>query len=67
MWVGRTLSTAGLFAELRLNLEWPSNPDRTLSSARASYLWLPVGTPLWKGIGIYALADRVELQAVLLP
>lgn len=64
-WVGRTSSTAGAFAELRTNLEWPSDPTRTLSSARASYLWLPDGTPLWRGVGVYTLADRDELQAIL--
>lgn len=65
VWIERTASTAGAFAELRTNLEWPSDPARTLGSARASYLWLPDGTPLWRGVGVYTLADRAQLQSIL--
>jgi len=51
-WVERTTATASAFDDLRTNLDWPADPTRTLGSARASYLWLPERTPLWRGVGV---------------
>ncbi len=64
-WVERAASVTGPFAELRSAIEWASDPIRTLGSARASYLWLPDGTPLWRGVGVYTVADRDQLQSIL--
>lgn len=63
-WVDRAAAN-GAFAELRSTLAWPSDPARTLGSARASYLWLPDGTPLWRDVGVYTIARREELEAIL--
>jgi hypothetical protein len=46
-------------------LSWPSNRDRTLGAVRANYLWLPDGTPLWQGVGVYARANADELRRLL--
>lgn len=64
-WIKRTSSPAGAFADARATLPWPSDPARTMGSARASYLWLPDGTPLWRGVGVYTLADAGELRSIL--
>jgi hypothetical protein len=68
-WLARTepgdaiheaLTTTG--AELR----WPTDPTRALGTARATYLWLPEGTVLWRGKGLYVRADLQEIRSLLL-
>lgn len=44
---------------------WPRRPDRTLGSARASYLTLPTGTLLWRSTGRFEPVDRGVLHDLL--
>jgi hypothetical protein len=44
---------------------WPSIPDRTMGSARAAYLWLPPGTPLWRDRTAYEPADSAAIRDLL--
>ena len=43
---------------------WARRSDRILSSARATYLWLPEGTRLWREDSIYAPLDPAEVRVV---
>ena len=44
---------------------WPRRPDQVLSSARAAYLWLPVGSRLWISGAEYEMADAAVLAQLL--
>jgi hypothetical protein len=63
--LGRWLQRTDLDA-ISDDLRWPSDAGRTLGSARATYLWLPEGAPLWQGVGLYARADTAAIRRVLL-
>ena len=41
---------------------WPRRSDRVLSTARATYLWLPQGTRLWVRQSDYELLDPAQLR-----
>lgn len=43
---------------------WPAHAPRTLGAARATYLWLPEGTPLWAGVGLYTRTDPADVARV---
>lgn len=43
---------------------WPRRPDRVLSTARATYLWLPEGTRLWRETSVYDPLDPAEVRSV---
>jgi hypothetical protein len=43
---------------------WPRRPDRALSTARATYLWLPQGTRLWQQGTTYEPLDTTEVRAL---
>jgi HNH endonuclease len=43
---------------------WPRRPDRVLSTARATYLWLPAGTLLWRENSVHDPLDPAEVRAV---
>lgn len=64
-WVDRMTATDGPFADVRAQLAWPSDAGRSFGAARALYLWLPAGTPLWRGVGIFSRADPAELRSIL--
>lgn len=48
----------------RLRAEWPSDRARTIGAARATYLWLPQRTPLWRAVNDYVPADRSEIAGI---
>ena len=50
----------------KIELRWPSDPDRGVGSARAAYLWLPEGSLLWQAVGVYIPADRLLIRSILL-
>jgi hypothetical protein len=43
---------------------WPRRPDRVLSAARATYLWLPEGTLLWRENSVHDPLDPVTVRAI---
>ena len=43
---------------------WPRRSDRILSTARATYLWLPEGTRLWRQASIYEPLQPTEIHAL---
>lgn len=45
--------------------DWLRHRERTLGSARASYLWLPEGTLLWEAVDRYQEASRDVLVSLL--
>ena len=49
---------------VKLSTGWPRRPDRVLSIARATYLWLPEGTRLWRENSAYDRLDAVEVRAI---
>ena len=46
---------------------WPRRADRVLSTARATYLWLPEGTRLWRQSSSYEPLERAEMRALFAP
>ena len=44
---------------------WPRRADRVLATARATYLWLPQGTRLWREKCIYEELDPGQVRAML--
>lgn len=62
-WVARI--TDAELAALAIDLDWLWNPKETLSIARAQYLVVPDGMPLWSGRGGFDGAIAVELASVL--
>jgi hypothetical protein len=50
--------------EVKALTGWPRRPDRILSSARATYLWLPEGTRLWREDSVYDPLGPTEVRAV---
>jgi hypothetical protein len=49
---------------VRLSTGWPRRQDRVLATARATYLWLPEGTMLWREKAVYDPLDPAEVRAV---
>ena len=47
-----------------LRPSWPSDRDRTIGAARATYLWLPKRARLWQSVNDFTMADPVELRSV---
>jgi hypothetical protein len=45
---------------------WPRRADRVLSTARATYRWLPQGTRLWVRQSDYELLDLARLRNVFM-
>lgn len=45
--------------------DWPRRPDRVLSTARATYLWLPDGTRLWLQGAVYEPLDTARMRKLL--
>jgi hypothetical protein len=45
---------------------WPRRSDRVLSTARATYRWLPQGTRLWVRQSDYELLDLARLRNVFM-
>lgn len=43
---------------------WPRRPDRVLSTARATYLWLPERTRLWQHETTYEPLDTTRMRAL---
>ena len=67
-WLERTQPGSpehGAVAEIHRATGWPSDTGRTLGAARAVYLWIPDGTLLWQGVGLYARADTDRLRSLL--
>jgi hypothetical protein len=50
--------------DARRSTGWPRRPDRVLSAARATYLWLPAGTLLWRENSVHDPLDPAEVRAV---
>jgi hypothetical protein len=48
----------------QLRPSWPSDRRRTIGAARATYLWLPERTRLWRSVDDYTPADPIELRSV---
>ena len=46
--------------DVKLSTGWPRRPDRVLATARATYLWLPEGTRLWREKTVYDPLDRPQ-------
>ena len=44
---------------------WPRRSDRVLSTARATYLWLPDGTRLWQQGTAYEPLEAARMRALL--
>ena len=44
---------------------WPRRSDRVLSTARATYLWLPDGTRLWQQGTAYEPLEAAKMRALL--
>lgn len=44
---------------------WPRRSDRVLSTARATYLWLPDGTRLWLHGTIYESLETTKMRALV--
>jgi 5-methylcytosine-specific restriction endonuclease McrA len=44
---------------------WPRRPERTLASARASYLWLPPAARLWQSASLLEPVDTARVRAAL--
>jgi hypothetical protein len=65
-WVERFAdSPANLRVEaVRQATGWPRRPDRVLSTARATYLWLPEGTRLWREKDVYDRLDPAEVRVL---
>ena len=58
-------SQANLAVEaVRQSTGWPRRPDRVLSTARATYLWLPGGTRLWREKDVYDQLSPIELRVL---
>jgi hypothetical protein len=51
--------------EMAAEERWPRHPETTLGVARAVYLRLPAGSPLWDGAGTFVPADERELVGVV--
>lgn len=65
-WVDRVSAPNAALAQLRSSGLWPSEPARSLGAARATYLWVPEGTPLWSAVGLYRRADPRRLRSILI-
>lgn len=65
-WVDRVSAPNAALAQLRSSGLWPSEPARSLGAARATYLWVPEGTPLWSAVGLYRRADPQRLRSILI-
>lgn len=50
-----------------LSMTWPRNPERTLNSARAMYLWLPEDALLWSSDGKFVRHDAGLARSLLAP
>lgn len=66
-WVERFADTeANLRLEtVKLSTGWHRRPDRVLATARATYLWLPEGTRLWREKLVFDRLDPAEVRALL--
>jgi hypothetical protein len=66
-WIERFANTSAnhRLEAVRLATGWPRRPNRTLSTARATYLWLPEGTRLWREKSAYDPLDPVEVRSLL--
>lgn len=62
-WRERMESPAG--PEVAAAERWPRHPETTLGVARAVYLRLPAGSPLWDTTGSFPHSDRREFEAVV--
>lgn len=51
--------------DVHISSRWPRRPDRILATARAIYLWLPVGTRLWHDAHTYEELDPGEVRDLL--
>ncbi len=58
-------ATSRSLADLGAELAWPRRSPRTLGAARAVYLPLPTGTPLWRTDRDFETLDRTAVHALL--
>lgn len=67
-WLERTLGSdhTSILSEIGRERRWPFDRERGLGTARAFYLWLPDGTPLWASVGLYSPAVASEIRSLFL-
>lgn len=68
-WIGRFRPgpASDVIADVARSASWPRRSDRVLSMARATYLWLPEGTRLWRQSSIYEPLEQAEMRALFTP